>query len=64
MDDTLTRAMKNVPGITAWTNNRRPKFAGMKDAVIMNFAPLENAKWSEVQDRLTTIEGVGLDEEL
>ena len=62
-DDTLLRAMKNVPGVTVWANNRRPKFNAVKDAVVMNFTPPEDATWPEVKDRLTTIEGVHLDEQ-
>jgi len=63
-DDTLVRAMKNVPGITVWANNRRPKFAGVKDALLMNFEPPADATWEDIKDRLTTIEGVKLDDPL
>ena len=59
---TLISAMRKVRGITCWGDAKRVKFAGVKEALVMNFAPRPDDKWADVKEHLTNLEGVGLDE--
>ncbi len=59
---TLIGAMRKVHGITCWGDAKRVKFAGVKEALVMNFAPRPEDKWADVREYLTNLEGVGLDE--
>lgn len=60
--DTILRAIKKVPGIAVWANAQRPKFGATRDSVVMNFSPPPGAKWADLKDNLTALEGVQLDE--
>lgn len=62
--DTILRALKKVPGITVWANEMRPKFQATRDSVVMNFVPAPEEKWVDIKNRLTTLEGINLNEPL
>jgi hypothetical protein len=61
---TITTAMKKVEGVTVWADGLRPKIAGTRQAVVMNFTPDPEASWADLKQHLTDLEGVKLDEPL
>lgn len=63
-EDALLRAVKMVPGIVVWANQKRQKFSGVKDSLVMNFTPGEADGWADIKDRLRTADGIGLEEEM
>lgn len=60
--DTILRALKKVPGITVWADKLRPKFGATRDSIVMNFVPAPAEGWADIKDRLTTMEGLNLNE--
>ena len=61
---TIITAMRKVSGIRVWADNLRPKFGATRDAVVMNFAPDPDARWTDIKEHLTNLEGVRLDEQI
>lgn len=61
---TILAAMKKVPGICVWADALRPKFGATREAVVMNFTPDQDARWPDIKEHLTDLEGVQLDEPL
>ncbi|WP_374944110.1 primase-helicase family protein [Sphingomonas sp.] len=59
---TLIGVMRKVRGITCWGDAKRVKFAGVKEALVMNFSPAPSDKWADLKEYLTDLAGVGLDE--
>lgn len=61
---TIIAAMRKVRGVTVWADTLRPKFGATREAVVMNFAPDPDARWADIKEHLTNLEGVRLDEPL
>jgi Family of unknown function (DUF5906) len=59
---TIIAAMRKVQGITVWADNLRPKFGATREAVVMNFTPNAEARWADIKEHLTKVEGVIPDE--
>ena len=59
---TILAAMKKVPGIVVWADGLRPKFGITREAVVMNFTPDADARWPDIKEHLSNLEGVHLDD--
>jgi len=58
----ITKALKTVAGVTVWADTQRQKIDGAKQALLMNFTPVEGTEWAEIKDRVRTLEEVKLDD--
>lgn len=60
--ETVSKGLKRVEGVTVWADAKRPKIAGTRETVVMNFTPGPEAEWADIKDHLTNLEGVKLDD--
>lgn len=59
---TITSVLKKIEGVCVWADDLRPKLHGTREAVVMNFTPEHGARWADIKEHLTDLEGVKLDD--